>query len=174
MPVHIDERGRAAQQHLGDSEPRPKVDILPVELRLERPYLFGEPRHQRHIVGIASHQAHRNMVVQVDEARHRHLAAAVDLAQRCPATGTECRRLLRIGTGKSDPAIGNTDVPGEIFVCIGLRSGHRQHRATGNQYIHNDRISAVRSVAGSLSKITIFQDSVQFRNAPPKHKIRHA
>lgn len=110
------------------------------------------------------------MVVQVDEARHRHFAAAVDLAQRCPATGTECRRLLRIGTGKSDPAIGNTDVPGEIFVCIGLRSGHRQHRATGNQYIHNDRISAVRSVAGSLSKITIFQDSVQFRNAPPKHK----
>ena len=50
-------------------EPRPPVDVLALELRLDRPDLLLQPAHQRQVAAVAAEQGHRRVGVAVDRAR---------------------------------------------------------------------------------------------------------
>ncbi len=78
MPVHVPEAGGAAAHHLGAGEPGAPVDVLVVELRLDRPDLLFQPRHQRQVAAGAAEERHRRVGVAVDQRRHQVGAAGVD------------------------------------------------------------------------------------------------
>ena len=81
MPIHIDKRGRSSQQHLGNTQTGPEIDIVSIEFCLERPDFIIEPRHQWHIIGITAHQTHRDVIMQVNKARHRHFVLSIYFMQ---------------------------------------------------------------------------------------------
>ncbi len=76
--VHVVEAGDAPADHLHDPQHRAPVDVLLLQLHLQRPDALLQPGLQRHVVGVAAQQRHRTVRVRVDEAGHRHHAFGVD------------------------------------------------------------------------------------------------
>ena len=128
IPVHIDESGRTAEQHFGDSQLGPAVNIVAVQFRLERPNLFGQPRHQRQVVGIAAHQGHRHVVVQVNQTRHHEPSGAVRHLQSFSSLPLVTFDPLRGVAHQRDPVAADGNRAPVIFRSAGLFR-HRKHQA---------------------------------------------
>ena len=124
--VHVDERGHAAQQHFDDTQRHAQLHVVRGLVRLERPDVVVEPRHQRNVVGIAALQGHGRMAVGVHQPRHEEFAPAVDLpepgmrrAERRSVGFRGCHQRDAVAFGAHPARKG----PG--FVAGGR---HRQHR----------------------------------------------
>ena len=78
MPVHVPEAGGAGADHLHAGQARPPVDVLGIELRLDRPDLLPQPPHQRQVAAVAAEERHRGVGVAVDQRRDQRRAGGVD------------------------------------------------------------------------------------------------
>ncbi len=78
VPVHVPEAGGAAAQHLGAGEASAPVDVLDGELRLDRPDLLFQPRHQRQVAAGTAEERHRRVGVAVDQRRQQVRTTGVD------------------------------------------------------------------------------------------------
>ena len=81
VPIHIDERGHATAQHLDNTQLGTELHIVAVDQRLIGPDVVVQPLHQLDIVGIATHQCHRDVAMGVDQTRHQQSTTTVHLAQ---------------------------------------------------------------------------------------------
>ncbi|MPM67171.1 hypothetical protein SDC9_114088 [bioreactor metagenome] len=69
IEIHVVEAGDATFQHFGAGQAGSVIDELRREVgAFGRPDVFLQPLHQRQVVGDASHQGHRGMGVQIDQA----------------------------------------------------------------------------------------------------------
>ena len=75
--VHVGKTGSTALQHFYDAQHCTPVDVVSIHLVLNRPDFVLQPVHERHIVGIAAQQRHRNVAVGVDHTGSSQLALAV-------------------------------------------------------------------------------------------------
>ena len=71
VPVHVPEAGRAGADHLQAGEPGAPVDVVGLELGLDRPDPSSQPGHQRQVAAVAAEEGHRRVGVAVDEWRRR-------------------------------------------------------------------------------------------------------
>ena len=78
VPVHVPEVARPGADHLDAGEPRAPVDVLGLELRLDRPDLLLQPAHQRQVAAVAAEERHRRVRVPVDERRDQGGAGGGD------------------------------------------------------------------------------------------------
>ena len=76
--VHIRHARRAEAHGLGHGQRRRSSDRARVHLLFAREHAVFEPVMQRHVVGVAAQQIHRQMRVAVDKTRHEHHTGAVD------------------------------------------------------------------------------------------------
>ena len=125
-PVHIDNRCSAAQQHLGGAQQGSRPNIVVGQMRFKGPDAVVEPRHQRHVIGIAAFERHGHVAMGVDESGHQHAAAAIDHPHirmlLAPAL-----RFGRLGRNQGNATALDADPTRETvrFTSLG---GHRQHR----------------------------------------------
>ena len=78
MMIHIGEGRRAALYHLQASQLGAPVHVLARQLRLVRPNLLFQPRHQGHIVAKAAEQRHGGVRMPVHQAGDYRLPPPVD------------------------------------------------------------------------------------------------
>ena len=70
--------GHAGLDHLGEAEKHAPVDILLLQVALQRPHVFVEPLVERHILGEPPENHHRHMRMTVDQPRHHQPAAGIN------------------------------------------------------------------------------------------------
>ena len=75
--VHICKAGSTALQHFYDAQHSAPVDVVGIHLVLNRPDFVLQPIHERHVIGIAAQQCHRNVAMGVDHTGGSQLALAV-------------------------------------------------------------------------------------------------
>jgi hypothetical protein len=78
LPVHVPEAGGAGADHLQAGEPRAPVDVVGLELRLDRPDPLFQPGHQRQVAAGAAEEGHRGVGVAVDQRRDEDRAGRVE------------------------------------------------------------------------------------------------
>ena len=124
--VHIDERCHAAQQHLDDAERHAQLHVVRGLVRLERPDIVVEPRHQRDVVGIAALEGHGRVAMGVHQPRHHEFAPAVDL----PESGMRRaeRRSIRLRSRRQRDAVAVGAHPARKGPGFAAGGRHRQHR----------------------------------------------
>ena len=125
VPIHIDERRDAAQQHFDNAHFGSQHDFVRGLLRLERPDIFVEPLHQGDVVGIAPLEGHRHVAVGIDQSRHEHLTRAVDLP-RPGMLPPERFDPPGIGADQRQTAIRHTDRPRESPGLLLCRHGQNR------------------------------------------------
>ena len=120
LPVHVPEAGGAGAGHLGAGQPRPPVDVLGVELRLDRPDPLFQPGHQRQVAAAAAKQRHRRVGVAVDQGRDQEGAVGVD--RLVAGRGRDLR------PDRRDPPVLAAHADG---LAVEHGAGHRQRHLTG-------------------------------------------
>lgn len=93
--VYVMERNGAGFDHPEAGKPRSPVDIVPGEVGLQRPDLFGEPLLQGHVIGIATEQGHGGMGMGIDKTGEQNPACSLDHGVRLAPEGPAGIQVLR-------------------------------------------------------------------------------
>src|SRR5262249_12319605 len=130
------------------------VDILLVELRLDRPDLLLQPSHKRQVAAVAAEERHRRMGVAIDERGQHRRPRGVD---RLIA-----RRGADVGPDRLDHAVAAAE-PDDLALVEGAGHGEAHASSSGSSVSSASRsASALRSRWASSSSTSIAAPPIPF------------